>query len=246
MHSLLLAGLTVFSPLQNTEALQCGSTQISYSDLAPGDNRALANVTFKVLELPTHDVSELRGFANAAVHLDNQTVPFGGPMTNHRLDQKSSVNLQLSAGEHVIRISEMTSSHSMYFSQPFSVEFKEGKKAEAVLLGCPGPFSVSVHAGTKTGEALYIAGEQFENWTTARRLSTETLSNGETIWSIRMGDDTMARGSQFKILRGPWIESEEPISIHEGLQWQSGENEKVVNVDTSDFPSVRLHVFPNF
>ncbi|MGI5860903.1 MAG: hypothetical protein ACOX6T_02480 [Myxococcales bacterium] len=132
-------------------------------------------------------------------------------------DSQGKLSAMVPAGEHLISLVKMTSSHSMT-SGSLSLVVEAGELARAEAHLAPVTVVVRARCDVGMGRALYITGasDYLGDWRTARRM---TFNAAGGYWSFQ---DNLPVGLPFKIVRGPW--SDEPTIDVSQVEWEIGDN----------------------
>lgn len=156
---------------------------------------------------------------DAGIYLDGN-VPYGGPGAIGYTDADGKLTVELDAGNHTFMVGKMTSSHSLFVSETYTVSVYEGGETEFVLPVATLEANFTVHYDCGWGKALYITGATgyLGDWKTAYKL---TPANGT--WTFRK---YLPRGLEYKIVVGPWVDGDSIDTTR--VKWESGNNRTVL------------------
>lgn len=161
-------------------------------------------------------VSKHRAFGYAGLFFDGNS-PYGGPGAQGYTDADGYFTLSLTPGTHTMRISKMTSSHSIFVSDEYQVTILSAKTTETYIPVLPYEATFMAYHDAGWGKALYLTGQDtcLGNWNTALKMNYQ----GNGTWSIHLN---VPRGVQYKIVKANWTDNATISTAN--VTWEQGYN----------------------
>ena len=197
-------------------------------DQTSAEARTLATVAAGTLSLTVTEQVISNGvyayipFSGAGVYVDGQS-PYGGAPTTNFLNASGKKSIKLSAGQHKVMVSKMTSSHSMFVSSNYTFSIVSG--ATKTLSYSVLPFEARVEAFVDAGygNAVYITGYgKMGNWTTAYIMRYE---NGRWVWTGYAPKDI-----SFKMIKYAYVSGASIATSTAGVVWEKSNNHLMAQV----------------